>query len=67
MDLKQVTDGTAPPADIVYDGERLLIKGTDVSDICTELHAEVRGGAVNKVTVTFENVDVVIQKNNIWE
>lgn len=64
MDLKQVTDGTAPPADIVYNGERLLIKGTDVSDICTELHAEVRGGAVNKVTLTFSNVDVIVRKND---
>lgn len=67
MNSKHITDGTAPLADIICDGKKLFIKGTDVSDICTEFHAEVRGGAVNKVTITFENVDVVIRKNNIWE
>ena len=67
MHLKRVTDGTAPPADIIYDGERLLIKGIDVSDICTNLHTEVRGGEPNKVTITFENVNIVIQKALNWK
>lgn len=64
MDLKQITDSTALPTDILYDGEKLFIKGTDVSDICTELQAEVRGGEPNKVTLTFSNVDVIVRKND---
>lgn len=45
----------------------LLIKGIDVSDICTDLHTEVRDGAPNKVTITFENVNIVIQKALNWK
>lgn len=67
MNSKHITDGTAPLADIIYDGRRLLIKGIDVSDICTDLHAEVRGGEPNKITITFENVNVVIQKVLTWK
>lgn len=71
MNLNSTTNAGTPPngkaPDILYDGKRLLIKGTDVSDICTELQAEVRGGEPNKVTVTFTNVNVVIQKTPTWK
>lgn len=67
MNSKHITDGTAPLADIICDGRRLLIKGIDVSDICTNLHTEVRGGEPNNVTITFENVNIVIQKAQNWK
>lgn len=67
MSLKAILDNAVMPSDvkapdILYDGNRLFIKGIDVSDICVGFRADISGGSVNTVTVTFSNVDAVIKK-----